>query len=1720
LRCVYLLCVINAKQVSLLQIFFDESNPYNEDLKGKMLLSRKTILLALIASIGLALVSSMDVRGGALEDFDAFIKEKEKEKEFISYSQEEWNKMRDEKEQGIFIIEEELLAPPKVEKVKEVKPEEEEAVPPVPGGIGIILPFESRLSISGQKRISMKYGAVFYKDEEERTTTGTPAGVTEGFDMDQELQVKIKGNVGTKITVNVDYDDTVEDKRDISVVYKGDPDEIVQEAAFGDITLELPATEFVAYKKSVFGGKLNMQYKEFKFMAIGSQTKGIPEEKKFKGKSTFEKRDINDTSYRRRKYYELWGDINIQSGSEQVYIDDRDGTNNQNGAWMMVRNVDLIPLTGGATYYGYFNLQVPGQDYTIDYIKGIITFRKTIYENYVIAVDYKDSSGQLISVGNNGYRKILKDEDELLDQEMMNYYDLGRKKIIQGVEGRDFIVKILDLNRNEVPMFGNVYGIIEMDYDEGILKFKDRTPFDLLYSDIYYKTNPQHHYIIYMEYKYRQKTYFLRPNIVEGSEKITINDRLLKRDEDYFIDYESGFITFFREEEIDEETEIVINYEYMPFAGLFQETLLGARGEWAPTDRFFLGSTILYSGAAKSATIPNVRAAPGSKFILDANSEFSFDAQPFFPFQTKISGELARSFNNPNTWGKAIIDSMEGVKLVDGMPIDKDVWQIASNPGGVVTEEGAISWDNQDVRIKEIKPNADVGEDEEQEVLKINYDLTGNATASIVYPISTRGVDYSQKESLELYVYGDNKGEILEITLGSIAEDADGDGELDTEDINGDGTLNVGEDVGWDFWGWTDDDEKIYLRDGKIGYKNGKIDTEDLDGDRVGPEAEGNVFPFSTGINWSGWKKVEWDLGITTDTASNWTAIKHVRITLKGTNVSGGLKIASMGVIGNKWERGVVQSTDANDEFSVVAVNTEDDFAVYGRGLLDNNDYEDLYGERSVEEKEVEQALSLKYTLINDATGYTKWTFTRAEDYSKYEELKFFISNPDFPTKNPTFIMRLGTPSDYYQFERTVNWGGWKLLTINLAEKDGKYGADTMESSDGTITKAGSPDLTNIAEIKLMIVNGTGSTITDGEIWVNEIHVTGARKKEGWAGRIGLDCELPDWFTFGGKYWYMDRNFETITVPSKNQDKEVISAYTNFNRLNYLPLSLNWSKTTTVTPSAVRVEDLSFQDEGRVVSHQGSASAELRLPKLPQVGTSYTKSIVDRSQPEGKREDSDTYSATLHQYELPVRFFLLPRDLGGSYKRINKFNKFTSTAPTENNFREFTNDWSGKATFRPLSDLSIVPSYSLRKVKERVYVEGKTDRPRSGTQTAGFNSTLQFFEWFKPSLNYSITNTENFVILTSTSTPTEKNFTRLSSAKLSLPFVAKTLFPKFKPVDSLNVTSSYALDDGDSYEEIREGYPIYGKLWLRGKGMGYKRLEGVEDKLKSFSLRDTFRMESNWKPLEFLDLKGYLYPFSTITTDIDYTRTQSRQGPTILDSEKRIWPYLDIRMSSLEKFPLLGLAMQEAEMITKYILTTEDARDVSLGKTVNFSEDLRFKLFENYYFWLTYSSSRNKVKSAPSWQISQEGFNREYNAQITFTWLKDWRFNLRYGYKKEEGKTGGEKTTESRIHTPSIDVEASLKLPELWKIPIIGKQVRTAGEMRVKARFSAEIKRSELNWESDNTDTYSTLVSSDFNVGSNLMLTVGSGMTFFINHVLDQNNYFAVDISTTLTIKF
>ena len=145
----------------------------------------------------------------------------------------------------------------------------------LPPGIKTVLPFESHLSLSGRKLIGVDYTTRIYDKPEDGKRKDTSS-----FKMNQELQMKINGSVGDRLNINVDYDDTT-DKKDISLVYKGKPEEFIQEAAFGDISVSLPSTEFVGYSKELFGLKIDTKYKTLSSNAFFSKTKGASEMKRY-----------------------------------------------------------------------------------------------------------------------------------------------------------------------------------------------------------------------------------------------------------------------------------------------------------------------------------------------------------------------------------------------------------------------------------------------------------------------------------------------------------------------------------------------------------------------------------------------------------------------------------------------------------------------------------------------------------------------------------------------------------------------------------------------------------------------------------------------------------------------------------------------------------------------------------------------------------------------------------------------------------------------------------------------------------------------------------------------------------------------------------------------------------------------------------------------------------------------------------------------------------------------------------------------------------------------------------------------------------------------------------------------------------------------------------------------------------------------------------------------
>ena len=186
------------------------------------------------------------------------------------------------------------------------------------------LPPESSLTISGLKWIKMQYSAVWPKN-------AMAVLVKNGFDITQGLRVKLQGTIGKKITVDVDYDDTIltDEQRKIFIKYEGEKGETLQEASFGDITLDLPPTKYVSFTQSLFGVKAKVKFGDkLTVTGIGAQSKGIPAKQQFIGnlrereENGLKGKEIFDTDFIANQYFYLTKDTSVQikPGSVVVYV--------------------------------------------------------------------------------------------------------------------------------------------------------------------------------------------------------------------------------------------------------------------------------------------------------------------------------------------------------------------------------------------------------------------------------------------------------------------------------------------------------------------------------------------------------------------------------------------------------------------------------------------------------------------------------------------------------------------------------------------------------------------------------------------------------------------------------------------------------------------------------------------------------------------------------------------------------------------------------------------------------------------------------------------------------------------------------------------------------------------------------------------------------------------------------------------------------------------------------------------------------------------------------------------------------------------------------------------------------------------------------------------------------------------------------------------------------
>ncbi len=508
--------------------------------------------------------------------------------------------------------------------------------------------------------------------------------------------------------------------------------------------------------------------------------------------------------------------------------------------------------------------------------------------------------------------------------------------------------------------------------ESGLLLFPDLRPFDPLVTPDdrpaqLEVTNPEiydkHHknltvdknskYYIRIRYSTPQTTWKLQHiNILENSETITLNGRRLVKNVDYEIYYDIGQIRFKTEGALSPDAEISVNYQFVPFFALAEQTLVGAQGIYKLSPKSHLGSLWLYQSKKSPEERPRLGQEPSQMVMGDINGVFEFNPMIMtsmvnsLPYvnatalsRLSIGGEVGLSFPNPNTKGDVYVDDMEGIEDVRSFPVLRESWVPASPSGELRWQDNRGIWwyvKDKEVREQDIFPNAEskpgesfipvleldfkdqkyIGNLEPSEIDTVDFDPT-RQWAGLMRLVSKTGADYTDLRFFEVWIREKNEGldggdsVTMRVDLGAISEDFYRPwraGVLNTEDKDNNGQLSVDENTGYDgvFDGDDDDDpfDNWAYSEGNYSRINGTEDNPRTVPDSEDLDDDGNLdmdevfYRLSFSLDDTTFvanKSDDWRLyripltmGVAVGGTPSWRSIRYIRFSFTGPGIGEG----------------------------------------------------------------------------------------------------------------------------------------------------------------------------------------------------------------------------------------------------------------------------------------------------------------------------------------------------------------------------------------------------------------------------------------------------------------------------------------------------------------------------------------------------------------------------------------------------------------------------------------------------------------------------------------------------------------------------------------------------------------------------------------------------------------------------------------------------------------
>ena len=394
-----------------------------------------------------------------------------------------------------------------------------------------------------------------------------------------------------------------------------------------------------------------------------------------------------------------------------------------------------------------------------------------------------------------------------------------------------------------------------------------------------------------------------------------------------------------------------------------------------------------------------------------------------------------------------------------------------------------------------------------------------------------------------------------------------------------------------------------------------------------------------------------------------WNEIRYVRLSITGFDplVDNQLEIAKMEIVGNEWqELGII----APDTTSALSINNRllnsDDEAQFQVAVINNEDNADYVPPKGVKGEydrinqieSKEQSLALKYAnLPPKHTGIAQKTLYTLNDNQKrsfmtYDYMKMYVhgdENNPWIQSNETDVeifLRFGLADDYYEITQPV-YPGWdeeesrNSFLIPLDWLTGLKQADTTNikklkandkildslntrqyvftNDDGEMTGkrvkiVGQPAL-NRLQYFMVGVKNIGEEPINGEIWLDELRLSGIKKEKGVAMRVQSNLKLSDLGSASFIYSRQDADYHRLQerLSKSNNNSENFNFNAKLDLHRFLPRSLGISIPLNGSISQNQSKPKYFSGEDILVDPNNTPDSIMILSNTISLNTSLRK---------------------------------------------------------------------------------------------------------------------------------------------------------------------------------------------------------------------------------------------------------------------------------------------------------------------------------------------------------------------------------------------------------------------------------------------------------------------------------------------------------------------------------